>query len=248
MSKIYDALERARREGAATSEPLSPPTVSLPVNPQPGTRDVDMEQEMISLYHTITAALPDVDHPTVLLIGSRSNEGTSTVARELSKTVSLRLDKIVLLIDFDRSRPEHHIYGNVKPEKIVENEGGGDGHLMNETLCRVEDSSLYVMPLFLRTMATPKTLNSAREAGFWEPLRNRFDLVIVDSPPATMFPDGPSLASQVDGVILVVEAEKTRWQVALSVKERIVKNGGNVLGVVFNKRRHYIPDFIYRHL
>jgi len=73
-------------------------------------------------------------------------------------------------------------------------------------------------------------------------------LIIVDSPPASMFPDGPAIVSRLDGVILVVEAEKTRWHVALSVKEKILKSGGNILGIVFNKRRLYIPEFIYRYL
>ncbi len=52
----------------------------------------------------------------------------------------------------------------------------------------------------------------------------------------------------VDGVIIVVEAEKTRWQVALSLKEKIINNGGNILGLVFNKRQYYIPQFIYDRL
>jgi Mrp family chromosome partitioning ATPase len=50
----------------------------------------------------------------------------------------------------------------------------------------------------------------------------------------------------VDGVIFVVEAEKTRWPVALAAKEKIVSHGGNILGMVFNKRRFYIPEFVYR--
>ena len=36
--------------------------------------------------------------------------------------------------------------------------------------------------------------------------------------------------------------------IASSVKEKIIKNGGNVLGVVFNKRRFYIPDWLYKRL
>jgi protein-tyrosine kinase len=115
-------------------------------------------------------------------------------------------------------------------------------------LCQVEESSLYVMPLLRRTMVSPRTLAKTDGLGFWEPLRGRFDLIVVDAPPATTFPDGPGLASQVDGVILVVEAEKTRWQVALSVKEKIQKSGGNVLGIVFNKRKYYIPERIYRYI
>jgi len=78
-------------------------------------------------------------------------------------------------------------------------------------------------------------------------LRERFELVVIDLPQA-VFSNGPSIASLVDGVVIVVEAEKTRWQVALSMKETIIKSGGTVLGVVFNKRRLYIPQFIYNRL
>ncbi|MDR2017696.1 MAG: CpsD/CapB family tyrosine-protein kinase [Syntrophobacterales bacterium] len=246
MSKIYDALENARKEGAKIAESVSSPTVALPVYSEQSPVDIDMEQEMVTLYQMITVSLPDIDHPSILFIGSCSNEGASTVAQELAKMVSLRLGKTVLLIDFDRSHPAHHIYANIQPEKHLETAETGD--LIKNTLCRVEDSSLYVMPLFLKTMATTRTIDSARGYGFWEPLKERFDLIIVDSPPGTMFPDGAGLASQVDGVILVVEAEKTRWQIVLSVKEKIIKSGGNLLGVVFNKRRLHIPQWLYNRL
>jgi Mrp family chromosome partitioning ATPase len=83
---------------------------------------------------------------------------------------------------------------------------------------------------------------------FWEALRDRFDMIILDTPPATIYPDGLAMVRQVDGVILVVEAEKTRWPVALRVKEKITKNGGNLLGIVFNKRRFYIPEWLYKRL
>lgn len=223
----------------------------LPVdaNPKTGSADslMEMEQEMVDLYQTITAALPDTDHRAVLLVGSRSNEGTSTVARQLARVVSLRMEKSVLLIDLDRSRPDLHIYSKSNPainsQGALETEGE-----INKSLSRVEDSSLYVMPLFWRTMASPRTIDDAKSGDFWESLKNKFDLIIVDSPPASKFPDGPAIVSRLDGVILVVEAERTRWHVALSVKEKILKSGGNILGIVFNKRRLYIPEVIYRYL
>jgi Mrp family chromosome partitioning ATPase len=52
----------------------------------------------------------------------------------------------------------------------------------------------------------------------------------------------------VDGVVLVVEAEKTRWPVAETVRDKIKNSGGNILGIVLNKRRYYIPDWIYNKL
>jgi len=207
----------------------------------------DMEDEMITLYQTITSALPDIDHRSVLFVGSRSNEGTSTISRKLASTVSLRLEKNVLLIDLDRSRPDLHIYPTLTQEKKVDEIAKGDGEI-GQTLCQVDESSLYVMPLFKEVVVTPRTLEFARGDKFWEPLRERFDLIIVDSPPATLFPDGLGMASKADGVVLVVEAEKTRWPAALSVKERIKQSGGKVLGIAFNKRRYYIPGWLYRHI
>jgi len=245
MSKIYDALEHASKEKRAFAEPLSPPSVLLPR--EAGKADIYLEEEMISLYQTIIASLPAVDHPSVLFVGSRSNEGTSTVARQLARTASLRLEKSVLLIDLDRSRPDLHVYETLRHEERAK-EPVDAGNPLDSCLLQSEECSLYLMPLFERTMLTPGTLDKVKDGAFWEPLKERFELIIVDSPPATLFPDGPGIVSQVDGVILVVEAERTRWQVALAVKEKIVKHGGNVLGIVFNKRRYYIPQFIYRHL
>ncbi|OPY00321.1 MAG: Tyrosine-protein kinase ptk [Syntrophorhabdus sp. PtaB.Bin006] len=245
MSKIYDALEQARKVRITADIPKEPSSASLSVDLSQGVRagDVDMEQEMVTLYQMIAASLPDTDRHSVLFIGSKSNEGTSTIARQLAKTVSLRMEKTVLLIDLDRSRPDLHVYAGLKPVEDV-----GSETPTQTALCQVEESSLYVMPLFQKTMMTPRTLDSAKGNAFWEPLKERFDLIIVDTPPATMFPDGLAIVSQVDGVVLVVEAEKTRWQVALNVREKIEKHGGNILGLVFNKRKLYIPDFIYKYL
>ena len=220
--------------------------VPVDVNPtsNPSNSEMDMEQEMIDLYQTITAALPENNNRTVLFVGSRSNEGTSTIARQLARVASLRMEKSVLLIDLDRSRPDLHVYSTLKAKPDIQDGEDQTGL----SLTRVEESSLYVMPLFWRIMVTPKTIDYAKRGDFWESLKDQFDLIIVDSPPASMFPDGPAIVSRLDGVILVVEAEKTRWHVALSVKEKILKSGGNILGIVFNKRRLYIPELIYRYL
>jgi len=54
-----------------------------------------------------------------------------------------------------------------------------------------------------------------------------------------------SLASQVDGVLLVVACERTKWQVLETAQQRLVGSGGKVLGVILNRRKHYIPRFLY---
>ena len=209
--------------------------------------ELELEGEMISLYQTIDSLLSNIPNRVVLFVGSLSGEGTSTVARELSKVVAMKLGKTVLLVDLDRSRPDFKIFKNIKVDCDLEEVIKGNIPIDN-AFCQVEDSSLYLSPLFQKSMLDPHTLDSAKSNVFWSQLRKRFDLIFIDTPPATLFSDSFSLARQADGVILVVEAEKTSWPIALSVKEKIIKHGGNVLGIVFNRRRFYIPQFIYKRL
>jgi len=244
MSKIYEALEYARSKRIIPDRPVEVP---LPKTYRAPELDIGLDEEMLNLYQNIATLLPDVTRPVVMFIGSHSNEGTSTVARQLAKTVSVRLGKSVLLIDLDRSRPEFQVFVDVAPECNLEEVIKTDSPV-ERSYCQVEDSSLYVMPLFQQSSLNPRTLDSAKNGMFWETLRDRFDMIIMDTPPATLYPDGLAMVRQVDGVILVVEAEKTRWPIALSIKEKIIKNGGNVLGIVFNKRRFYIPEWLYKRL
>jgi Mrp family chromosome partitioning ATPase len=51
-----------------------------------------------------------------------------------------------------------------------------------------------------------------------------------------------------DGVVLVVHAEKTRWEVAQRVKEHLEMANTNILGVLLNKKKYVIPKFIYNRM
>ncbi len=89
---------------------------------------------------------------------------------------------------------------------------------------------------------------SQRFDGFLNKVRNSFDFVIFDCAPVPGFPDTQTLCSKVDGVILVITFDKTRRQVALRAKKELEDAGANILGVVINRRKYYIPDWIYRRL
>jgi hypothetical protein len=48
--------------------------------------------------------------------------------------------------------------------------------------------------------------------------------------------------------VLVVDASKTRWQIAEKQKRELIAQGGNVLGVILNNRTYPIPNSIYNRL
>jgi Mrp family chromosome partitioning ATPase len=78
-------------------------------------------------------------------------------------------------------------------------------------------------------------------------LCEEFDLVIVDLPPLDSA-GALEWAPLVDGTVLVVEAERVRWQMAARRIALLEQAGGNVLGTVINKRRDHIPQWLYHWL
>ncbi len=86
---------------------------------------------------------------------------------------------------------------------------------------------------------------------FWarlQPLRGSYGLVLVDLPPAGQSEQGCALAALLDGVLLVIEAERTQARVAQLVKERLEALGARLLGVVLTGAREHLPPWLDRRL
>jgi Mrp family chromosome partitioning ATPase len=77
-------------------------------------------------------------------------------------------------------------------------------------------------------------------------LRERFDFVIIDGAPLDGYSESFFLASKVDGVILVVESERTTKQVVKKIKKELEWGPVNLLGIVLNKKKNYLPSFLDR--
>lgn len=75
-----------------------------------------------------------------------------------------------------------------------------------------------------------------------------FDFVIFDSSPIGKYYDSIVLASHVDGVVLVTQAEKTPFHELKRAKQMLQDRNIPILGVVLNRRRFHIPRFIFQRL
>ncbi|MBC7906321.1 MAG: hypothetical protein H7Y60_06175 [Rhodospirillaceae bacterium] len=93
-----------------------------------------------------------------------------------------------------------------------------------------------------------RALNPHLLAAYWQHLAERADLIILDTPPVLSSPLAQALAPTVDGVILVVEAERTRTEVARAAQQALTMAGATILGVVLNKRRYHVPKRVYERL
>lgn len=79
-------------------------------------------------------------------------------------------------------------------------------------------------------------------------LRVSFDNILIDCGPVSGAADAAVLASNVDGVVIVVEGGRSRRDQILNAKRTIEQAGGKFLGFVLNKRRYPVPEWLYRRL
>lgn len=93
-----------------------------------------------------------------------------------------------------------------------------------------------------------RALNPDLLRACWRKLGERAELVVADTPPLQVSPLSLAMAPTVDGVILLVEAERTRAEVARAARDMLLACGANILGVVLNKRRFHIPRRLYDRL
>ena len=65
--------------------------------------------------------------------------------------------------------------------------------------------------------------------------RERYDLIVVDTPAMNISSDSVGLAGQVDAVVIVVDAQRTRQRMLTTMVSRLALAGGSVAGVVLNR-------------
>ena len=77
-------------------------------------------------------------------------------------------------------------------------------------------------------------LASRRMAEVIGALRAQADFVLFDTPPIVAVADAAALAAQVDGVLLVVRAGKTKRDLAIKAKRLLEQVSAPLIGVVLN--------------
>jgi Mrp family chromosome partitioning ATPase len=70
-------------------------------------------------------------------------------------------------------------------------------------------------------------------------------LLVVDIPAPTDLNGSIYLAEKMDGVLLVIESELSDARAALRTKQQLIDANANLLGVVLNKRREYVPKWLH---
>jgi Mrp family chromosome partitioning ATPase len=221
----------------------------VPVLEFPTSKSVELEieEEMIALYQSINSLRSSTQKNKVIQFMSTDGEqGTSTIVLELARVAALKYTKSVLLLDADLRKLDQEPFNITLEHSLEETIRAGDP--VDKALYQIANSSLFLSRLFKGSGSIRQFLDPSGIDDLLEKLRTRFDFIFIDSPPEDVFSIGLATSTSVNGVILVLDAEKTCLDGAKHITDKITKNGGKVLGVVVNKQRNHIPEFISKRI
>lgn len=247
MGKTREALKRAEQE-YGKNLPQRADIHTKRVRPIPkyigNGKSGDLYQ---NLKINLLNRYPNGSIKTIMFVGTTHGVGTSTTAVNFAKTMARNCGLSVLLLDVNLRTPViHDLFRIDHAPGLVEFLTSREEP--KAPFVKSEANNLSVLPCGKNFSAIAALFESKRFDQFLKVVREQFDYVVLDCPPLPAFPETRVICTKVDGVIMVVESGKTREKVALRVKKELEEAGANILGLVLNKRKHYIPRWIYNRL
>jgi polysaccharide biosynthesis transport protein len=170
---------------------------------------------------------------SLAVISTRPREGKSTTTVALAQSLA-RARRRVVLVDADLRSPSIHAAFGLKNGAGVSNFLSGAEDL-DGALHQTEYEGLTVMTAGPQPPNAGDLLMGERLALLVKRLKERFDHVIVDSPPVIGLADAPLVAAAVDGVIYAVEARATPAGAVRTALSRLRTSQAHVLGAVLTK-------------
>lgn len=248
MGKTHEALIRAEKERKQKRLEVVKPAQSIKSVKTKGLKKRKYRQlkPYEHLKTSIVARYPKNSMKTIMFNSTSSGDGCSMTALNFAAILAKDPLLKVLLVEVNLRTPSLKKRLNIKNGSDL-NDIVANIREMTATIEKVESENLYVIGCGGGSLIGPLGLFESGEFDqFLKTVRERFDYVILDAPPVPVFSEFRVLCSKVDGIVLVIKSEETRRQVAMKAKKEIEGVKGNLIGVVLNKRKYYIPKWIYK--
>lgn len=184
-----------------------------------------------SLRTNLLYALVDNPPKVIVLTSPGPSEGKSTTCANLG-VVLAQADKSTLIVDCDFRKPVVHKVFGVRNLRGIVNVLVGERGL--QAVWHEPLLGLKVVPVGPVPPNPAELLGSRRFAEFLSQVRQDFDYVLVDAPPVGMVSDPAILATQADGVLMVIDGQTTRQGSLRQAVRSLNAVGADILGVVMN--------------
>lgn len=181
------------------------------------------------LMYATADGLPNI----ILVTSSQPSEGKTTTSNAIALGLA-RMGKRVVLIDADLRRPSEHKRHKLPNKLGTSSLLTGAANLDDQVIFEVAPN-LYVIPSGPIPPSPTELLAGPRIAKLLEDLSQRFDNIILDSPPVLGLADAPVLSPLADGVVFVIEADRGRGGMLKTALRRLQAMNPVILGAVLTK-------------
>jgi uncharacterized protein involved in exopolysaccharide biosynthesis/Mrp family chromosome partitioning ATPase len=179
------------------------------------------------------------------VVGCRRGEGVSTVTASLATVLSHRIKERILLVDANNTAPRvHRLFRVHRAPGFTDIMANGQERVVQ----RAANHRFDIIAAGTMNGNVPQAFESDGFRRFLNLVGIHYQLIVIDMPALFETSHTARLAGLCDGIILVVEAEQARREVARQAKQELLRWKADLLGVVLNKRRFYIPKWLYQKL
>jgi len=181
----------------------------------------------------------------IVFSGFRRGDGASTMSLNFANAFAENSSDSVVLVDGNLRDPVLHNQFKLKKKKGLFDALQGNAG-MQDIVTEIIPKKLFFISAGQQTKNPITLYESPKFISLLKQLREKYDLVIFDSAPLLGNPETILLANKADGLIMVLNAEVTRWEVAKSVKDDLEGANVRILGAILNRKQFVIPQSIYR--
>jgi protein-tyrosine kinase len=188
---------------------------------------------------------PGVSYKSYMITSANIGEGKSTTATYLALTSAQYVSGKTLLIDCDLRRPSIHQIFRLSLESgvadILDRIKNYEAVLKNTAMANLKIITAGVPK---KSPAELFQIQAIRDMILY--YRNHFSLIIIDAPPVIPVSDSILIGSQVEKILFVVKAGKTKKNVAKRALDLLDNNRKKIEGVIINNPLGVMP-YYYEH-
>lgn len=191
---------------------------------------------------------------SIMFVAARDGEGVTSTAASFACLAARRVDKPAWLVDLDLrrnatfkafengfakgvGRPGRAYDASLRKTPIytvVPRIVKGDDHKLL-TVHEIEGARLMVTRFRNERLRQGQRVQVRTSPEWWQALRKMTEWIVVDAPSLERSPASLAMASQMDGIVLVVEADRTSAEDVVGARRELEAHGGNIIGVSMNR-------------
>jgi succinoglycan biosynthesis transport protein ExoP len=210
-------------------QPQSPAQIELVPHERPRT----LISEAYRSLRTALLLSSARELKVVAVTSAVAGEGKTATAANLA-VVLAQLGRPVLIVDCDLRKPRLHQVFKISNRVGLVNQLTGTAE-PEAVILPTEVPNLWVVPSGPMPPNPSELLSSARIREWLDAMRERFDYVIIDTPPALAVTDATLIGMLADGVVLTLRGHKVTREEARLVRDRLRQADIKILGAVLNR-------------